>query len=217
MSDQTAADTTPTGVSPLRRKISAALLLTVIVVLVIEVRAGAGHSLSGAALEAASEDGVFKNTLLSDVEAMIKVLPSKTVVRENTAEIEYRYSWFSLLRPLLGRPKAELFVVSTREAEPAYALIYNTDAPTPKQIEDGLRGLKNLNEQDASEDGSEDGASGHDMEEGSDESGSDSSNRPQMDDGDESESAVEISADPSTTEAAAEAAADSTAGEATDE
>ncbi len=144
MSENRAAETTPAGVSPLRRKISAAVLLTLIVVLLIEVRAGAGHSLSGSALQAASEDGVFERKLLSDVEAMLRIAPEKAVVRESLDEIEYRYSWFSLLRPLLQRPQAEFFVVATRNADPPYALLYNTEAPSQQSIEAGRRRLDSI-------------------------------------------------------------------------
>lgn len=150
MSDQHAADAKPTGVSPLRRKISAAVLLVLIVVLLIELRAGAGHSLSGTALQAVSEEGVFENRLLSDVEAMISIVPAKTIVRESVDEVEYRYSWFSLLRPLLQRPKAEFFVVATRH-DPPYALLYNTEAPTQESIEAGRRRMESFGQPETDE------------------------------------------------------------------
>ena len=151
------------GVSPLRKKISTAILCGLVVVLLVEVRAALGHSLSGAAMQSASTDGNFHTTLFSDVDAMMILAPSKTVVRESPDEIEYRFSWYSLLRPLVQKvrkcPETEFFVVATRNADPAYALIYNTDAPTAESIETSRRALESFSSPPQE---NEESAGGHD-------------------------------------------------------
>ena len=108
--DLTAAG--PAGVSPLRKKVSALILILLIGVLGIEIRAGLGQYMTGNSLAAIAPDGAFPlNTLSYDeLQASISMGPESEVVRESDAEVEYRYTWFSLLRPLLSRPQAAIFV-----------------------------------------------------------------------------------------------------------
>lgn len=138
MSDGTSE---PGGVSPTRKKVSACVLITLLVVLLVEIRAGAGHSMSGKALQEACPDGVFNNVMMSDVDAMMTLAPSRTVVRETPEEVEYRYGWFSLLRPLLQRPDASLYVVSDKNSDPPSATRFNTEAPTAKDIANAKKAM----------------------------------------------------------------------------
>ena len=114
-------------------------------------------------MQSASTDGNFHTTLFSDVDAMMILAPSKTVVRESPDEIEYRFSWYSLLRPLVQKvrkcPATEFFVVATRNADPAYALIYNTDSPTAESIETSRRALESFSSPPQE---NEESAGGHD-------------------------------------------------------
>ena len=111
MSEDLATSTDADGVSPGRKKASAIILFVLLGILLIEIRAGAGHSMSGSALREACPEGAFeKGTSLADVEAMMKLGPSQTMMWETPAEIGYRYGWYSALRPLLQRPEAALYV-----------------------------------------------------------------------------------------------------------
>lgn len=133
MSDDFTAEASAGGVSPVRKKISAVVLCALSIVLIIEVRAGMGHMLSGKMLKVQSPEGVFEQLLLADFEPMLSLAPARATVRENSDEIEYKYSWFSLLRPLLSRPEAAYYVVA-RAQTPQHVLRFNTEALTEAQL-----------------------------------------------------------------------------------
>jgi len=136
MSDELAGDPSGGGVSPQRKKISAAILILLLTVLAIELRAGLGHSMSGKALQAAAPEGVFEPDQVSqaDVQGMLKLWPSETVLREGPDEIEYQYSWFSILRPLLSRPATNVYV-SMLKGTPVTAIRFGTEGPSDAELE----------------------------------------------------------------------------------
>ena len=133
MSDDLAADSGSGGVSPLRKKISAGILGVLVIVLLVEARAGLGHMLTGQALQAKSPDGAFQNTTMDELQSLLSLAPSRTIAWETEQEVEYRYSWFSLLRPLLNRPEAAFYVAAS-QATPAYALRFNTERPDETEL-----------------------------------------------------------------------------------
>lgn len=115
------------GVSTGRKIISNLMLVLLLVVLGIEGRAGLGQSQSANAFLAATTDGRFNNVLLEDARKMLAFSPSETVIRDNENETVYHYQWYSLLRPLIGQQKPELYLVS-RPGEPVYAVAFYTDS-----------------------------------------------------------------------------------------
>ncbi len=133
MSDDFTAEQSVGGVSPVRKKISALVLFVLSIVLIIEVRAGLGHRLSGNMLQEMSPEGAFDKVPLAELEPMLSLAPTRTIVRKNDDEIEYKYSWFSLLRPLLKRPEAAYYVVVSNSTPPNVRR-YNTEALTEAQL-----------------------------------------------------------------------------------
>jgi hypothetical protein len=122
---------TPPGpkVSPARTIVSLALLLIVGVVCIIELRAGLGQMLTGKAMAAKSEDGVFTGSgvTLEEAKGMLSLAPSESIERDDPTEIVYRYEWFSLLRPLMGETSPQLFLV-TRKGDTPVAVAFHTSA-----------------------------------------------------------------------------------------
>ena len=133
MSDDLTNESNTSGVSAIRKAISAVILCVLAIVLVIELRAGMGHMMSGNMLQEKSPHGAFQNLPLVEFEPMLSFAPARTVVRENEDEVEYKYSWYSLLRPLLSRPEAAYYVV-VGNAAPKNVKRYNTEAPTEQDL-----------------------------------------------------------------------------------
>jgi hypothetical protein len=154
MSDDFTAEESAGGVSPVRKKISALVLCVLSIVLIIEVRAGLGHMLSGKMLREKSPEGVFEKVLLEEFEPMLSLAPTRTTVRENDDQIDYKYSWFSLLRPLLKRPEAAFYVVASNST-PSYVRLYSTEALTEAQL--AAAAARASESVDASEDNEVDG------------------------------------------------------------
>jgi len=119
----------PTGpkVSPTRTIVSLVLLVIVGVVCIIELRAGFGQMMSGKAMAAKSEDGVFSGVTLEEAKGMLSLAPSESIERDDPTEIVYRYEWFSLLRPLMGETSPQLFLVSNKSDTPL-AVAFHTSA-----------------------------------------------------------------------------------------
>ena len=130
--------TTPAtkGVSGARKAFSICILLAALILLGVELRAGLGQSRSAKQMASRSTDGTFNNVLLADAHQMLSLSPQSTVIRENKVEKVVHYRWSSLLRPLLGQPESDLFLVSSA-TEPAYAIAYYTD---PEDAHSGLFG-----------------------------------------------------------------------------
>jgi len=133
MPDDFTSESNVDGVSPVRKRISAVVLCVLSIVLIIEARSGLGHMLSGKMLQETSPEGVFESVTLEEFEPMLSLAPTRTTICENISEIEYKYSWFSLLRPLLSRPEAAYYVV-VRNSTPPNVLRYNTEALTEAQL-----------------------------------------------------------------------------------
>lgn len=126
MAGQNSGQAKPAGVSPARKAVSAIILVIAIVVLGVELRAGLGQKQTIDAMAKQSEDGVFTDTKLEDAKAMLVLFPSETVIRDSEMETLYKYSWNSLLRPLMGQTHPELYLVASK-SEPSYAISYYTD------------------------------------------------------------------------------------------
>ena len=133
MADDTETEQTTGAVSPLRKKISTAVLVGLIVVLGIELRAGIGHMQTGKALQARAPEGAFEDTGIDDLDKMLVLSPSRTIVRETPDETEYRYAWLSLLRPLFSRPEAAYYIVVMKTTEPFVAR-YSPEAPSEQEV-----------------------------------------------------------------------------------
>lgn len=133
MTDELTTDPENSGVSPLRKNISRGILILLLVVLGIELRAGIGHMQSGKALQNAAPDGAFEKITLQELENLLVLSPSRTVVRESPEDIEYRYGWYSLLRPLLSRPEAAYYVVVS-DIKKGLVGRYSPEPPTEDEI-----------------------------------------------------------------------------------
>ena len=157
MPDDFTAETNVGGVSPVRKKISAVVLCVLSIVLIIEARAGLGHMLSGKMLQEKSSEGVFESVTLEEFEPMLSLAPTRTTICENISEIEYKYSWFSLLRPLLSRPEAAYYVV-VRISTPPNVVRYNTEAMTEAQLAAALKPINTAEDDEDADD--EDGGGG---------------------------------------------------------
>lgn len=136
MTDTISTPTNTTGVSGFRKAVSICLLLIALVVLAIELRAGIGQSNSAKALAGVSTKGLFKNLAMTNAQEMLSLSPVATVIRDNKDEKVFHYRWVSFLRPLIGQPQPELFLVSSA-TEPAYAIAFYTD---PEDAKSGFYG-----------------------------------------------------------------------------
>ncbi|MEP3480458.1 MAG: hypothetical protein ABJZ55_14500 [Fuerstiella sp.] len=120
-------------VSKARKIVSGIILVGLLALLGIEGRAGFGHSSSAKALQDAAPEGSFKqnNLTLEQIDAMMSMSPSREQLETRGATLEYKYSWKSIIRPLMDNiPPTDLYVSFT-DGEPPYALGYGTDAPEP--------------------------------------------------------------------------------------
>ncbi len=106
------------GVSAGRKAFSTILLLVLLVILAIELRAGLGVSLSEKALQEYSKDGIINGLTLAEAQSKMKLFPESAVDDSQPNETTIRYTWFSLLRPLIGKPQAVLHIVATRGDNP---------------------------------------------------------------------------------------------------
>ena len=138
-----APETNVSAVSPLRKIISAVVLCVLAIVLIIEVRAGLGHMWSGNMLQENSPSGRFDNLSLAEFEPMLSFAPSRSLVREINGEIEYKYSWFSLLRPLLSRPEAAYYVIVSTTTPP-HVRRFNTEPLTNQDLVGAAAAIWNL-------------------------------------------------------------------------
>ncbi len=126
---KTTTGKTPTGpkVSGARTLVSLIVLVVVMIVCVIELRAGLGHYLTLKAFnkEAVSQNNLFKSVSFEAADGMVSAFPSKSPVKEGDHEDVHHYYWFSLLRPLMGEGNPELFITSDH-AEPKNAVSFYT-------------------------------------------------------------------------------------------
>lgn len=121
---------TPAGgpaVSKARTIVSLILLLVVGVVCVIELRAGLGHWMTANAMKGkCNAQGEFENLTLQDAQGLVKFGPAVKESQQD-ADVSFRYTWFSLLRPVMGDASPGLTLVATKGEKPM-ALTFHTDA-----------------------------------------------------------------------------------------
>jgi len=108
-------------VSPARTIASLILLLVVGVICLIEMRAGLGQYLSGKELKGVlgGDDTAapVKSVRFAEAKALLCMSPTEEIVRETEYEKVYRYSWYSLLRPLMGEPSPQILISVTTDAD----------------------------------------------------------------------------------------------------
>lgn len=112
------------GVSPGRKAFSTIMLIVLLVILGIELRAGLGVSLSENALKANAKEGIITGLSLEEAKAKMMLWPTSEVDDSSGAETSIRYTWYSLLRPLIGKPPAVLYLVGSKGENPV-ALSYH--------------------------------------------------------------------------------------------
>ncbi|MCA9008959.1 MAG: hypothetical protein KDB01_04390 [Planctomycetaceae bacterium] len=112
-------------VSSVRTAFSLILLLVVLVICVIEVRAGFGQFLTNKAFTNVSQNNMFQDVTFADAQGMLAAFPSESPVEVLATEDVHHYQWFSLLRPLMGGKSPEMFV-TTDHSDPPKALTFYT-------------------------------------------------------------------------------------------
>ena len=124
---QTPPAKAPTGpkVSGTRTIVSLVFLVVVLVVCVIELRAGLGQFLTLRSFNKVSDNNQFKNVPFADAEGMVAAFPSKSDVQPGNHEDMHHYYWYSLLRPMMGQKNPEIFVFADHASPPA-ALSFTT-------------------------------------------------------------------------------------------
>ena len=124
---QTPPAKAPTGpkVSGTRTIVSLVFLVVVLVVCVIELRAGLGQFLTLRSFNKVSDNNQFKNVPFADAEGMVAAFPSKSDVQTGNHEDMHHYYWYSLLRPMMGKKNPEIFVFADHASPPA-ALSFTT-------------------------------------------------------------------------------------------
>lgn len=130
MSDSKPANS---GVSRARKLVSTALLLILLVVLAIEVRSAVGYAWSGSALSAQSKQGIIEKASLSEVKGMLKFWPNEELVKEESGTTEYRFSWYSLLAPLMSRDEPAYHVVMVRMGD-AEGAVFDVETPNSGDV-----------------------------------------------------------------------------------
>lgn len=126
-------------VSKARKIVSAIILVGLLVVLGIEGRAGFGHSSAAKALQDLAPDGAFETGAVTEeqIDNLMTLSPTKEELEGGTGSgsvvVEYKYSWKSLVRPLMSNmPPTDLYVTFSKE-EPRHALLFGTEAPDPRK------------------------------------------------------------------------------------
>ena len=118
-------------VSPARTIVSLVMLVIVGGISVIELRAGLGQYLSGKELKKAlgsEEDSTSQNMIKFEAaKALLRMGPSEELVRESEVEKVYRYSWYSLLRPLMGENNPEIYITVSTGTEPIANGFFTSD------------------------------------------------------------------------------------------
>lgn len=123
-------------VSGTRTLVSLVLLVVVLVVCVIELRAGLGHFMTLKAFnkKEVSENNLFKNITFETASGMLTAFPSKSAVKPGDFEDIHHFYWYSLLRPLMGEGHPEVFM-TVDHSEPANAISFYTSTegePEPR-------------------------------------------------------------------------------------
>jgi hypothetical protein len=112
-------------VSSVRTTFSLILLLVVLVICVIEVRAGFGQFLTNKAFTNASQNNMFQDVSFAEAQGMLAAFPSESPVEVLPLEDVHHYQWFSLLRPLMGEKSPEMYI-TVDHSDPPKALTFYT-------------------------------------------------------------------------------------------
>ncbi|MCA9085841.1 MAG: hypothetical protein KDA81_17395 [Planctomycetaceae bacterium] len=129
--------TRPQRVSTAREAVSKWVLVLVLIVLAVEVRAALGHRVSMNKLREVCPEGVFFDTTHAQFCSMLTLFPEESVTLDLPDEVEYRYGWFSLLRPVFNRPEAAVYVTIHRHSN--YAMRYCEEPPTEGDLRAAAR------------------------------------------------------------------------------
>lgn len=126
------------SVSKGRKIASGIILVGLLILLVIEGRAGFGHSSAGKVLKEMAPEGLFEKGAVTQEEfnAKMPLWPTITEIGETPTTVEYKYEWFSIFRPNIeSLPPSVIYAGFTKE-EPRHAVFFGTDAPdlmTPEE------------------------------------------------------------------------------------
>ncbi len=112
-------------VSSVRTTFSLILLLVVLVICVIEVRAGFGQFLTNKAFTNASQNNMFQDVSFAEAQGMLAAFPSESPVEVLATEDVHHYQWFSLLRPLMGEKSPEMYI-TVDHSDPPKAITFYT-------------------------------------------------------------------------------------------
>ena len=135
MADEKNVSVSRAKVSPVRKAVSAVLLLIVSIVGFIELRASLGHRMSGQALAARANDGEFTDLSLAEATGLLKMATEATV-EKRTLDTVYRYEWYSLLRPLIGQQNPQITIVASNDEKPMALAFTTADEPAPVEVTD---------------------------------------------------------------------------------
>ena len=118
-------------VSPVRTIVSLVMLVIVGGISVIELRAGLGQYLSVKELKKTfgnDENAANQKTVtFEEAKALLRMGPSESVPTEGSIEKVYQYTWFSVLRPLMGETSPEIYIRVTA-GNPPLAIDFFTSA-----------------------------------------------------------------------------------------
>lgn len=131
MADKKTASVSRAKVSPARNAVSVVLLLIVAIIGAIELRAALGQMMSGKALAARAPDGEFTDLALDEAIGLLKMAPAP-VIENRGIDSMYRYEWYSVLRPLIGKQSPQITIVVSNDEKPM-ALAFTTadEEPVP--------------------------------------------------------------------------------------
>lgn len=118
-------------VSKARKIVSAVVLLGLLVLLGIEARAGFGQSMAANSLKAIAEEGVFpaKTVTEQQFNAKMPLWPTITEIGQTPSTIEFKYEWFSVVRPRMEKLPPSVLYATFSNSEPRYAMFFGTEPP----------------------------------------------------------------------------------------
>lgn len=116
------------GVSPARKMVSIVLLLGLLVILVIELRAGVGQSQTVSTLAALGEQGGLEEAELSKDALLDKLWFSPTEEKTNEDDnlVECEYTWYSVFQPILSGASPSVKVLYAKSDETLTAIEFKT-------------------------------------------------------------------------------------------
>lgn len=123
-----------------RKIVSSVLLVALLVVLAIEVRSAVGYTWSGASMQNGSEEGVLLDTSHEDLKSLLKFWPKETIVSETEGQTRYKYTWFSLLRPLMSDQENAYYVI-LQKVDDAHGAVYDVVMPNDAEVSRIFQGM----------------------------------------------------------------------------